>query len=99
MVNIEPVDKEFFSSFDEGNCTLCGECFNKCPVMELSVEDSIEEIEGRLLALTFKEYELLKFLASNFSLRSSKSVSAAKDTFNSILQVSDPQGASAITSI
>ncbi len=45
MTNIEPVDIEFFSPFNKDACTLCGECFNKCPIMGLSVEESIEEIK------------------------------------------------------
>ncbi|MFX0043563.1 MAG: (Fe-S)-binding protein [Candidatus Hodarchaeota archaeon] len=45
MDEIEPINFEFFSPFNKDACTLCGECFNKCPIMRLSVEHSIEEIK------------------------------------------------------
>ena len=35
--------------FNRDGCTLCGECFHRCPVMELPLEQAREEIE-RLLA-------------------------------------------------
>ena len=44
MNKIKPVNIEFFSSFNQEACTQCGICFNKCPIMELSIEDSVEEI-------------------------------------------------------
>ncbi|MHA1670006.1 MAG: (Fe-S)-binding protein [Promethearchaeota archaeon] len=44
MNKIKPVTIEFFSSFNQEACTQCGICFNKCPVMELSIEDSVEEL-------------------------------------------------------
>ncbi|MHA1234311.1 MAG: 4Fe-4S dicluster domain-containing protein [Promethearchaeota archaeon] len=45
MTKIEPVDKDFFSPFNEEACTLCGECFHNCPVMGLSIEEAIEEMK------------------------------------------------------
>ena len=45
MTKIEPVDRDFFSPFNEEACTLCGECFHNCPVMGLSIEESIEEMK------------------------------------------------------
>jgi len=45
MTNIKPVGPEFFSEFDESACTLCGDCFNRCPVMNLSKEESVEEMK------------------------------------------------------
>ena len=45
MTNIEPVGIEFLSQFNESACTLCGDCFTRCPVMNLSKEESIEEIK------------------------------------------------------
>ena len=45
MTNIEPVGIDFLSQFNESACTLCGDCFSKCPVMSLSKDESIEEIK------------------------------------------------------
>ncbi len=45
MTNIEPVGIEFFSPFNMNKCTICGECFHKCPVMKLSEKESIEEMK------------------------------------------------------
>ncbi|GAH55883.1 unnamed protein product, partial [marine sediment metagenome] len=45
MTKIEPIDRDFFSPFNEEACTLCGECFHNCPVMGLSIEESIEEMK------------------------------------------------------
>jgi len=42
---MKPVELEFFSSFNEEACNLCGECFHKCPIMGLSIEESIEEMK------------------------------------------------------
>jgi len=42
---MKPVELEFFSSFNEEACNLCGECFHKCPIMDLSIEESIEEMK------------------------------------------------------
>ena len=49
MTNIEPIEIEFFSPFKKDACTLCGDCFNKCPVLNLSKDESIEEMK-RLIA-------------------------------------------------
>ena len=49
MTKIEPVNNEFFSAFNEEACDLCGECFYKCPVMEFTIEEAIEEMK-RLLS-------------------------------------------------
>ncbi len=49
MTKIEPIDIEFFSPFNKDVCTFCGECFNKCPIMGLSIEESIDEMK-RLIA-------------------------------------------------
>jgi len=43
---VKPIDISFFDPFDENACTLCGECFYNCPVMDLSIEESIEEMKG-----------------------------------------------------
>ncbi|MFO8018159.1 MAG: (Fe-S)-binding protein [Promethearchaeia archaeon] len=45
MVKIKPVNKDFFGKFDENACTLCGECFTNCPVIDLSLEESKKEME------------------------------------------------------
>lgn len=45
MTKIKPVDIEFFSPFNKGACTLCGDCFNQCPVLNLSKEESVNEIK------------------------------------------------------
>ncbi len=45
MNRLEPIDISFFSPFNKDACTLCGECFQKCPIMELSKEESIEEMK------------------------------------------------------
>ncbi|MFX1381262.1 MAG: (Fe-S)-binding protein [Promethearchaeota archaeon] len=49
MLEIKQVKYDFFSPFKEEDCTLCGECFNKCPVLKLPIEESKEEIK-RLIA-------------------------------------------------
>jgi ferredoxin len=46
MTNIKLVGTDFFSQFNKNACSLCGDCFNKCPVKNLSKEDSIEEIKN-----------------------------------------------------
>ena len=46
MTVLKPVDISFFSPFNKEACTQCGECFNKCPIMGLSIEESIEEIKA-----------------------------------------------------
>ncbi|MFX1524634.1 MAG: (Fe-S)-binding protein, partial [Promethearchaeota archaeon] len=45
MNKIDPVGFEFFSAFNRDSCNLCGDCFKKCPIMELSEEESIEEMK------------------------------------------------------
>ena len=45
MSRLEPIDISFYSAFNEDACTLCGECFHKCPVMLLPIDDSIKEME------------------------------------------------------
>ena len=43
MVN--PVSNDFFSDFKPDSCTLCGECFHSCPIMELPREEAIQEMK------------------------------------------------------
>ncbi|MHA1488453.1 MAG: (Fe-S)-binding protein [Promethearchaeota archaeon] len=45
MTKINPIEIEFFAPFNKEVCTRCGECFHKCPVMQLSLEESIEEMK------------------------------------------------------
>ncbi|MFX1495431.1 MAG: (Fe-S)-binding protein [Promethearchaeota archaeon] len=45
MLNIKPINQEFFTDFNESVCTLCGECFHKCPVMLLPIDFAIEEMK------------------------------------------------------
>ncbi|MFX1390897.1 MAG: (Fe-S)-binding protein [Promethearchaeota archaeon] len=45
MAKIEPIDITFFTAFNEQACTLCGECFHKCPVMQLPLDLAIEEMK------------------------------------------------------
>jgi len=49
MAKIKPVDISFFSNFNEEACNLCGDCFHKCPVMQLPIDLAIKEIK-RLIA-------------------------------------------------
>lgn len=49
MTKIKPINFDFFSAFDEKACSLCGECFNKCPIMLLPIDLANEEIK-RLIA-------------------------------------------------
>lgn len=42
---IEPVNIDFFSPFNEDKCNQCGECFYNCPIMDLSLEESIKEMK------------------------------------------------------
>jgi Fe-S oxidoreductase len=42
---IEAIDIDFFDPFDEDVCNLCGQCFYNCPIMDLSVEESVNELE------------------------------------------------------
>jgi Fe-S oxidoreductase len=65
MNKIKPISIEFFSSFNQEACTKCGICFNKCPVMGLSMEDSVEEI--RRLINGEKTRRVLKECQSCFS--------------------------------
>jgi len=45
MSKIEPIDINFFTAFDENACNVCGECFHKCPVMQLPIDFAIEEMK------------------------------------------------------
>ncbi len=45
MTKIEPIDLSFFTAFNEESCNLCGECFHKCPVMQLPTNLAIEEMK------------------------------------------------------
>ena len=45
MPKLEPINIEFFDSFNQDTCTLCGECFQNCPIMDLSREEAIEEMK------------------------------------------------------
>ncbi|MBD3254744.1 MAG: hypothetical protein GF383_06605 [Candidatus Lokiarchaeota archaeon] len=45
MNDIEPIGFDFFSPFNDEACTLCGECFSNCPIVDLSVEEAIKEME------------------------------------------------------
>ncbi|HIE16957.1 MAG TPA: (Fe-S)-binding protein [Dehalococcoidia bacterium] len=40
---------DIFASFRKDKCTLCGECFNRCPVMQLPIDEAVREIK-RLMA-------------------------------------------------
>ncbi len=42
---MKPIDISFFSPFNKEACTFCGDCFHKCPIMGLSVEESIAEMK------------------------------------------------------
>lgn len=44
MTQLQPIGINFFSSFNKEACTSCGECFHKCPIMGLSIETSINEM-------------------------------------------------------
>lgn len=44
MNEIKPITIDFFSEFNEEACTRCGECFQNCPIMDLSKEKAIKEI-------------------------------------------------------
>jgi Fe-S oxidoreductase len=48
MSKIKAIDLNFFSPFNRDACTICGECFHRCPVMELPIEESVNEMK-RLL--------------------------------------------------
>jgi len=39
------MDRTVFDPFDLEKCTFCGECFNKCPVMELPLSVAIDEMK------------------------------------------------------
>ena len=45
MVKLKPITIEFFSPFNKAACTLCGECFQNCPIIDLSKDESIEEMK------------------------------------------------------
>ena len=49
MSELKSIGFDFFSPFNEKACDLCGECFSKCPVLKLPLEESKEEMK-RLLA-------------------------------------------------
>ncbi len=48
MTKIEPIDKSFYSAFNKDACTVCGECFHRCPIMELTIEESVREMKKLL---------------------------------------------------
>ncbi|MBY8991721.1 MAG: (Fe-S)-binding protein [Candidatus Lokiarchaeota archaeon] len=49
MTKLVPIGIEFFAPFKKEACTLCGDCFYRCPVLNLSKDESIKEMK-RLLA-------------------------------------------------
>ena len=61
MTNIELVGIEFFSPFNKNACTVCGDCFSKCPVMSLSKDVSIESTRIAVLVPKLKERKPTKF--------------------------------------
>jgi len=50
---------DLFAPFDQGKCTLCGECFSQCPVMHLPIDEAKKEME-RLIAGKETKYVLQK---------------------------------------
>jgi len=34
---------DLYASFNKDKCTLCGECFNRCPVMQLPLDEAVKE--------------------------------------------------------
>ena len=42
---IDPIDIDFFSSFNEEKCKICGECFHNCPIMDFSIGEAKEEMK------------------------------------------------------
>ncbi|MFO7795187.1 MAG: (Fe-S)-binding protein [Promethearchaeia archaeon] len=42
---IEPIDISFFDPFNRERCNLCGECLLNCPIMDISKEESVEEMK------------------------------------------------------
>ena len=42
---MKPIDITFFSSFDKEACNLCGECFHKCPILELPIDEAVDEMK------------------------------------------------------
>ncbi len=49
MSKIKRINSEFFKEFDEQACTLCGECFHKCPIMMLPIDLAIKEMERLII--------------------------------------------------
>jgi len=45
MSKIQPIDEDFYSTFDEEACNLCGKCFHKCPIMQLPIDFAIREMK------------------------------------------------------
>ena len=43
---IEPVKPSFFDSFNRDKCELCGECLTHCPIIELTLEEAISEMQN-----------------------------------------------------
>ncbi len=46
---LKPIDIAFFDPFNEEVCALCGSCLYNCPIMDLSSNEAIKEME-RLIA-------------------------------------------------
>ncbi|TXT54724.1 MAG: Succinate dehydrogenase/fumarate reductase iron-sulfur subunit [Promethearchaeota archaeon] len=42
---IKPIDISFFAPFDEDGCKQCGECLINCPIIDLTRDESIKEME------------------------------------------------------
>jgi len=36
---------DLYASFSRDKCTLCGECFSRCPVMQLPLDEAVKEIK------------------------------------------------------
>ena len=64
---MEPVDIQFFSQFNEDSCTLCGECFHKCPIMGLTIEESVEEMKRLIYRQIERHKEAIKELEEDWT--------------------------------
>lgn len=55
MDKIKPIDISFFTTFNETKCTLCGQCFHKCPVMQLPLDVAAEEMKKLIVGKKTKK--------------------------------------------